>query len=89
MISHINLGPGPFSRFMTMRRLIMDGQISFGGNQKLKIYGTLKCKTGKRMKAQNRVFFINEQEAIEVGYRPCASCMPHEYQVWKKQNGNQ
>jgi len=32
--------------------------ICFGGNTKLKIYGTLNCSSGKRMKKQNRVFFV-------------------------------
>ena len=31
----------------------------------------------------NRVFFKDEETAIEAGYRPCAICMPNEYKVWK------
>lgn len=89
MINHIDLGPSPFSRFMAIQKLIINGQISYGGNKKLKIYGTLKCKSGKRMKSENRVFFADEQEAIDAGYRPCGHCMPHEYQIWKQQHGNQ
>lgn len=89
MINHLDLGPSAFSRFMAIQKLIVNGEISHGGNKKLKIYGTLKCKAGKRMKPQNRVFFASEQEAAEAGYRPCGLCMRYEYQTWKQQNGNQ
>jgi methylphosphotriester-DNA--protein-cysteine methyltransferase len=89
MINHIDLGPSPFSRFMAIQKLIVNGEISHGGNKKLKIYGTIKCKAGKRMKTGNRVFFSSEQEAIAFGYRPCGICMPREYKIWKQQNGNQ
>lgn len=36
-----------------------------------------------RMKKQNRVFFGSEQEALSLGYRPCASCMNNEYKHLK------
>jgi Metal binding domain of Ada len=54
-------------------------EISSGGNIKLRIYGTLHCSSGKRMKKDNRVFFASETEAIEKGYRPCGHCMKKEY----------
>ncbi|WP_423149662.1 Ada metal-binding domain-containing protein [Rubrolithibacter danxiaensis] len=66
-----------------LRKLIRDGSISFGGNLKLKIYGTLTCKSGKRMKKQNRVFFETENDAKENGFRPCGSCMKSDYLKWK------
>ena len=53
------------------------------GNLSLKIYGTLSCKSGKRMKKENRVFFKNEAEAIELGFRPCGHCLRAEYVRWK------
>jgi methylphosphotriester-DNA--protein-cysteine methyltransferase len=59
------------------------GEILHGGNRILKIYGTLVCKSGKRMKKVNRVFFLSEQEAREHGYRPCGHCMPQSYKKWK------
>lgn len=62
---------------------IKKGEICFGGNQKLKIYGTLKCSSGKRMKRENRVFFSSEQNASQNGFRPCGHCMKSEYQKWK------
>ena len=66
-----------------LRRLIRENEICFGGNENLKIYGTLRCKLGKRMKIENRVFFISEKEALDNGYRPCGHCMKSEYQKWK------
>jgi methylphosphotriester-DNA--protein-cysteine methyltransferase len=62
-----------------LRAKIRQQQISFGGNIILKIYGTLQCRSGKRMKRENRVFFSSETEAIEKGYRPCGHCMKKEY----------
>ncbi len=53
------------------------------GNRKLRIYGTLQCRSGKRMKRENRVFFATESEAIQNGYRPCGHCMKKNYQKWK------
>lgn len=58
-------------------------EISLGGNRVLKIYGMLDCKSGKRMKKENRVFFKSEQEALECGYRPCGHCLPDAYKKWK------
>jgi methylphosphotriester-DNA--protein-cysteine methyltransferase len=62
---------------------IKQRKIRFGGNLKLKIYGTLSCASGKRMKRENRVFFLSENEAIEKGFRPCGYCMKEKYQKWK------
>ncbi|UII23779.1 Ada metal-binding domain-containing protein [Fulvivirga ligni] len=64
-------------------RLIKSNEIQFAGNKKLKIYGTLQCKSGKRMKHEYRVFFLSEEEAREQGYRPCGHCMREFYQLWK------
>jgi Metal binding domain of Ada len=66
-----------------LRIKIRQQQIVFGGNIKLKIYGTLSCKSGKRMKKQNRVFFVSEEEALSNGYRPCGHCMKNKYKKWK------
>lgn len=60
------------------------GKIRLAGNKKLKIYGTLHCKSGKRMKKENRVFFKDEKEAIDYGYRPCARCLNKKYRQSKK-----
>jgi methylphosphotriester-DNA--protein-cysteine methyltransferase len=58
-------------------------EVGLGGNAKLKIYGMLNCTFGKRMKKQNRVFFVNETEALALGYRPCGHCMKTRYKKWK------
>jgi len=66
-----------------LRRKIHYGAIKYGGNMQLKIYGLLSCSSGKRMKRNNRIFFVSETEAIENGYRPCGHCMKNEYKNWK------
>lgn len=63
-------------------------ELAFGGNKKLKIYGTLHCLSGKRMKRENRVFFASEEEANAAGYRPCGHCMKQDYQHWKQRHGS-
>jgi methylphosphotriester-DNA--protein-cysteine methyltransferase len=77
MRSHSDLKP------CQLRSLIRKGRIVWAGNQKLYIYGTLKCTSGKRMKQANRVFFSTEEQAIQNGYRPCGHCMKTAYQKWK------
>jgi methylphosphotriester-DNA--protein-cysteine methyltransferase len=66
-----------------LRKLIRKNEICFGGNEKLKIYGTLVCKSGKRMETENRIFFISEKEALDNGYRPCGHCLAKKYKRWK------
>jgi len=61
---------------------IRNRSILFAGNGKLKIYGTLHCNSGKRMKKENRVFFTSEKEAIQNGYRPCGHCLRDAYLKW-------
>jgi len=83
MLHHLELGNTIFSRRRKLKSLIAKDEITLGGNKQLKIYGTLQCKSGKRMKIQNRVFFVSKEEAINQGYRPCGHCMKSEYQKWK------
>lgn len=61
---------------------------TFGGHNKLKIYGKLDCPSAARNikkghYVQYRVFFDNEETAMAAGYRPCAICMPEAYKYWK------
>jgi methylphosphotriester-DNA--protein-cysteine methyltransferase len=65
-------------------RYIRNGEIAWGGNIKLKIYGKLNCTSGKRLKVENRVFFNTEKEANQLGYRPCGNCLKQKYLEWKK-----
>lgn len=69
-----------------LHQKIRRSEILLAGNRQLKIYGTLNCKSGKRMKTKNRVFFSNEKEAIEKGCRPCGHCMKNAFTEWKKKN---
>jgi methylphosphotriester-DNA--protein-cysteine methyltransferase len=36
------------------------------------------------MKKENRVFFEEELEAIQLGFHPCGNCMQRKYLVWSK-----
>jgi methylphosphotriester-DNA--protein-cysteine methyltransferase len=83
MIRHTELGQRPFERTRSLKQLLDEKQIVFAGNNNLKIYGGLSCSSGKRMKVENRVFFKSEQEAIELGFRPCGNCMRKVYLDWK------
>lgn len=67
----------------TLRKMIRQKIIVLGGNRQLKIYGTLECRQGKRMKKENRVFFSSKDEALKEGFRPCASCLHKAYKNWK------
>ncbi len=48
----------------------------YAGWKKGKIFGRLDCASGKKMKKENRVFFLTWQDAINSGYRPCKKCKP-------------
>jgi methylphosphotriester-DNA--protein-cysteine methyltransferase len=66
-----------------LHQKIKSKTICFGGNKQLKIYGTLHCRSGKRLTKANRVFFSSEEEAIQQQYRPCGHCMKTAYKKWK------
>lgn len=83
MFYHDKLGKSSFETTRKLYSLLKTRKIVFGGNMQLKIYGTLYCKSGKRMKIKNRIFFISEKEAIANGYRPCGHCMKEKYLIWK------
>jgi hypothetical protein len=83
MILHTHLGSSAFGRSRQLKVLLNSGKIRIAGNSKLKIYGTLNCSSGKRMKTINRVFFKSEVEPLENGYRPCGHCMRKAYLKWR------
>lgn len=83
MYHHIQLGQTAEERRGRFVSLFRSGAITMGGYKKGKIYGSLHCRSGKRMKPENRVFFKNEEAAIAAGYRPCGACMPAAYRQWK------
>ena len=66
-----------------LHQRIKQKEIVYGGNRNLKIYGTLKCKSGKRMKRKNRVFFKTIEQAKKLGFRPCGHCLRADYKIWK------
>jgi methylphosphotriester-DNA--protein-cysteine methyltransferase len=70
MTNHIDIDSATF------RILVRSGAIRLAGNRKLKIYGKLNCRSGKKMKRENRVFFVSEDEALSSGYRACKICKP-------------
>ncbi|MDO5989504.1 Ada metal-binding domain-containing protein [Flavivirga amylovorans] len=57
----------------------------FAGNHNLKIYGKLNCKSGKRTKYENRVFFSTEKEALKNNFRPYGHGMREAYKKWKNE----
>jgi methylphosphotriester-DNA--protein-cysteine methyltransferase len=83
MITHLELGDTAFKRSRRLKMLIDKGEAQLAGNSKLRIYGTLRCASGKRMKMDNRVFFVSEAEAKSMSYRPCGHCMREAYLKWK------
>jgi hypothetical protein len=83
MIKHSELGDTSFARSRQLKLLIDKGDIQLAGNRRLKIYGTLNCSSGKRMRVDNRVFFRSEAEAKSMNYRPCGHCMREAYLEWK------
>jgi uridine phosphorylase len=48
----------------------------YAGHAPRKVFGTLDCRSGMRMKPGNRVFFHHLRDALEQGYRPCKNCRP-------------
>ncbi|KTC33064.1 metal-binding protein [Pseudomonas sp. ABAC61] len=61
---------------------------TLGGHRRTKLYGKLDCRAARQAIARGgyvkyRVFFLDEASAILAGYRPCAVCMPVEYEQWK------
>jgi hypothetical protein len=63
---------------------------TFGGHRKTKVYGRMDCPAAIRALnkggyVNNRVFFADEQTAITAEFRPCASCLPEKYAIWKSQ----
>ncbi|MBP6022666.1 Ada metal-binding domain-containing protein [Ferruginibacter sp.] len=77
MIKHNETNP------VILRSRIRKKEIVLAGNRKLKIYGSLSCRSGKRMHNANRVFFESENSAVENEYRPCGHCMKEKYKNWK------
>jgi methylphosphotriester-DNA--protein-cysteine methyltransferase len=87
VIEHYKLGEDDNKHRKKLHSLLRAGKLKYAGNKKLKIYGTLRCSSGKRMKMTNRVFFISGEEAIDAGYRPCGHCLYKAYKEWCSSKG--
>lgn len=53
-----------------LRSKIKQQEICLGGNSKLKIYGTLSCTSGKKMKRENRVCFLTKRKLLQTAFAP-------------------
>jgi methylphosphotriester-DNA--protein-cysteine methyltransferase len=82
---HSDLASGNFARSRQLQNLMAAAAVTLAGNKRLKIYGTLQCKSGKRLTPDNRVLFGAKIEAVEYGYRPCGHCLKEEYKKWKNE----
>jgi hypothetical protein len=80
MITHTELNE------KQVRQLIHKSIVTIAGNRNLKIFGKLNCRSGKRMKKINRIFFESVQEALRNNFRPCGHCMKPEYNQWKNES---
>lgn len=85
MIKHIELGENALDRIIAVNSLIRKGEITLAGHGRAKIYGLLSCASGKRIKVERRVFFKNEAEAIDAGFRPCCHCMYKKFKQWQRE----
>lgn len=65
-----------------LHQALQSRHITLAGHRTLKIYGTLTCASGKRMKRENRVFLASEADAIALGFRPCGHCLKEAYRAW-------
>lgn len=62
---------------------------TLGGHRRGRLYGRLDCPAALRALARggyvnDRVFFADASTARAAGYRPCATCLPIEYEAWKR-----
>jgi methylated-DNA-[protein]-cysteine S-methyltransferase len=85
----------PRRRMKTYTLIGADGQPhastvpgTLGGHRGSRVYGRLDCAGALRWIARGhyvaqRVFFADETTAVAAGYRPCAGCLPDQYQAWK------
>lgn len=56
----------------------------YAGWQPRKIFGRLDCKSGMKIKKENRVFFHTLEDAVNQGYRPCNKCKPIDEEDFKE-----
>lgn len=83
MVTHLSLGKTTYLRAKKLHELIESKQIVIAGNKRFKIYGLISCKAGKRMRPENRVFFMSTEEVNQKQFRPCGICLKNVYNIWK------
>jgi methylphosphotriester-DNA--protein-cysteine methyltransferase len=76
---------------MKLYKILKAGEIieseikgAYAGYSKAKIFGRLDCKSGMRMRKENRVFFHTLEDAVKEGYRPCKNCRPIDEKDFRK-----
>jgi methylphosphotriester-DNA--protein-cysteine methyltransferase len=65
----------------------------WGGHRPSRIYGRLDCPCALRAIARggyvkHRVFFADEDTAVEAGFRPCRCCCKDRRRSWKTAQEN-
>ncbi len=68
-----------------MKKKVFKVRGQYAGWKPGKIFGRLDCKSGLRMKKENRVFFLSWEDAIRQGYRPCKKCKPTPHDAYPKE----
>jgi methylphosphotriester-DNA--protein-cysteine methyltransferase len=66
----------PYKILENGRIILSDTPGKYAGHKGYRIFGRLDCKSGMRMKKENRVFFHTLEDAVLQGYRPCRNCNP-------------
>ncbi len=61
----------------------------YGGHTGGKGYGRMDCRAALQAiqrggYVQSRVFFADEEAAVAAGYRPCGTCLPDRYRLWRQ-----
>jgi methylphosphotriester-DNA--protein-cysteine methyltransferase len=51
-------------------------EYKYVGNIKSKIYHKLKCRSAKKLKSKNCMYFKDKEEAEKQGFIPCKVCKP-------------
>ncbi len=67
---------------------ILDLPKTICGNKRTKIFGKATCSATNGHLVLNSTLsdsmvFESKEEAISLGYRPCARCMPKDYAKWR------
>ena len=56
--------------------LPVNAQGQFVGSKTSDVYHYPSCSHAKNIKAENQIWFVDAQDAVNHGYRPCSVCNP-------------